>query len=569
MGESEYVIAPENGLVDFEALFRDIVRTGQVPDRVAHLALLATDDRQFRPGSSFFHRNQELGFQSLVFIAQAWAATELQRPLHLTVATMGSQHVVATDRVPWAEQSTVLGPVKLIPREMAEVTASTFDIDQLELFPESRLRTALEGVADVVGDIRAVGLRRRLRGRVDHDEARPTRDQLLLDMVFDELTGPASNDVVALRDDRRFVQDVRPIEIDDSGTSRLRQGGVVLVTGGLGGIGLTVAEQLVDECGARLALLSRSPLPDREAWDDLSERLGPDHPTAQRIAGVRALEAKGADVLLVDGDVTDVEQMTDVVARVRSRFGAIHGVVHAAGVVDDELMVAKDAADMEDVLAPKVYGTLVLEESVADQDLDLFVVFSSTSTVTAPLGQVDYVAANAFLNAFAEARRADGRRPRGRPRLGGLERGRHGRHRGRPHGRPDRGADAERGRPPVLRRAHHRQPRRRPPRLPVAHRGLLVPRRAPHRSGRCPAPRLGLLRAGPGRPGRDRRPSALRGRATSRSCARWRRPTTGTSTCRPSSPRTRPATTWRCARGSWWGRPRRRTHRRRATPAGV
>src|SRR5690606_31622238 len=119
--------------------------------------------------------NQELGFQSLVFIAQAWAGTELQRPLHLSVATMGSQRVVATDRGPWPEQSTVLGPVKLMAREMAGVTASTFDIDQLELFPESRLRTALDSVADVVGDIRAAGLRARLTGKVPHDDPRPPR----------------------------------------------------------------------------------------------------------------------------------------------------------------------------------------------------------------------------------------------------------------------------------------------------------------------------------------------------------------------------------------------------------
>ena len=74
VSDTEYVIAPENGRSSYDALLRDLVRTGHVPDRVAHLALLAVDDKQFRPGSSFFHRNQELGFQSLVFFAQAWSA---------------------------------------------------------------------------------------------------------------------------------------------------------------------------------------------------------------------------------------------------------------------------------------------------------------------------------------------------------------------------------------------------------------------------------------------------------------------------------------------------------------
>ncbi|MDQ3738475.1 MAG: SDR family NAD(P)-dependent oxidoreductase [Actinomycetota bacterium] len=413
VSDGEYVIAPENGLMDYENLMRDLVRTGHVPDRIAHLALLATDDRQYRPGSSFFHRNQELGFQSLVLLAQAWASAGLARPLHVAVATMGSQSVVSTDVAPWPEQATVLGPVRIIPREFADVTLSTFDIDQLELFPDSRLKSGLEDVADVVTGIRRSGLTAHLRHRTNGDErpgrARRGRRQTLVDAVTAELLAPPVHQIVALRGERRFVHEVRRVSLDiEPAPPRLRRGGAVLITGGLGGIGLTIAEQLFESSGAQLALLSRTAMPDRAAWDDLASRLGPDHPTSDRITRIRALEAGGAEILLLAGDVTDVERMREVTATVRERFGGIHGVVHAAGVVDDNLLVTKSLADMDDVLAPKVYGTLVLEQAVEHDDLDLFVMFSSTSTVTAPLGQVDYVAANAFLNAFAAARRAQG-----------------------------------------------------------------------------------------------------------------------------------------------------------------
>jgi Polyketide synthase dehydratase/KR domain len=87
----------------------------------------------------------------------------------------------------------------------------------------------------------------------------------------------------------------------------------------------------------------------------------------------------------------------------------LHAVIHAAGVVDDALLSQKSQADVEQVLAPKVYGTLVLDSVTKDEDLDLFVVFASTSTAIAPAGQVDYVAANAFLNAFAHARNNSGK----------------------------------------------------------------------------------------------------------------------------------------------------------------
>ena len=145
---------------------------------------------------------------------------------------------------------------------------------------------------------------------------------------------------------------------------QLRQGGSVLVTGGLGGIGLAIAEELYETRGARLALLSRSPLPERDAWDAVVDRMGVDHPTSRRIIAVRSLEEMGADVMTVVGDVTDVEQMRQVTGTVRERFGSINGVVHAAGVVNDELLAIKTESDIEEVLAPKVYGTLVLEEAV-------------------------------------------------------------------------------------------------------------------------------------------------------------------------------------------------------------
>ena len=86
----EYLLAAEHGLSGYEHLLADLVRNGLVPDRVVNLALLA-EREEFRPGLSFFHRNQELGFYNLVFLMQAWAAEGLRRPLHLVVATAHAQ----------------------------------------------------------------------------------------------------------------------------------------------------------------------------------------------------------------------------------------------------------------------------------------------------------------------------------------------------------------------------------------------------------------------------------------------------------------------------------------------
>jgi acyl transferase domain-containing protein len=395
VSDNEYVIAPEHGRSGYDSLVRDLVRTGRAPDRVAHLALLSSPS-SLRPGSSVFHRNQEQGFYSLLFFAQAWAADGVKRPLHIVVATTGMQKVRDGDLVASPEQATVLGPVKVIPREIAEVTVACVDVETSELSPAGR---TWQGLADIFA--------RRKPDRSEH----PAEEQKspALALLDAELRAPAGNVIVAHRGGNRYVWDIRRMPRPAEGDVPLRKNGVVIVTGGLGGIGLTIAKELATKRQARIALLSRSGLPGRADWPDLVRKLGPDNQLARAARDIGEIEALGGEVLVVRGDVTNIESMRAATHEVRQRFGPINGVVHAAGVVDDGPLEAKTQSEIEDVLAPKVYGTLVLDEVLKADLLDMFVMFSSTSTVTAPVGQVDYVAANAFMNAFAHkrARRGD------------------------------------------------------------------------------------------------------------------------------------------------------------------
>jgi acyl transferase domain-containing protein/thioesterase domain-containing protein/acyl carrier protein len=372
----EYLLAPEFGRSGYDQLLSDLVRNGTIPDRVVHLALL-TDREDFRPGLSFFHRNQELGFYSLLFLAQAWAAEALQRPLHVLVATAHSQRVLAADSVAWPEQATVLGPALVMPHELAGVTVRCLDV--------------------VPGPAKMSSKRRRA---VAADSF-----QQLVEGVLTEACAPATSALVALRGDQRYVRAYRRARAEVETPFPIRQGGVVLLTGGLGGIGLALAERLHRLVAARIVLLGREPMATEAEWPELCFKLGPDHPTTRRINAVVALRAAGADVTLMHGDVANVARMREVVASIRTEFGGLHAIVHAAGVTDDRLLSAKEQIGIEQVLSAKVYGTLVLEEITREDDLDLFAVFSSTSAVTGPPGQVDYVAANAFLNAFAQSRR--------------------------------------------------------------------------------------------------------------------------------------------------------------------
>ncbi len=493
----EYRLAPEQGRDGYDQLLRDLAQHDRIPDRVLHLALLAHDETH-RDGSSFFHRNQELGFYSLLFLAQAWSADGVKRPLHVLVATVGTQRVNDGDHACWPDQATVFGPAMVMPRELQDVTVSVLDVSPDE-------------VAAAVGVHRGSPVKRiaRTAAAKAANAALPVTVGSVVDAIEIEARAVASADVVAVRGGQRWVADVRRAKVSVAGQLPLRQGGAVLVTGGLGGISLTVAGRLAERRGAKLVLLSRSSLPPREQWDDVITKLGEGHALSRRIASVRALEASGGQVEVMAGDVTDVVRMREVVAEMRRRFGGIHGVVHAAGVVNDGLMVTKRQAEVEDVLSPKVAGTLVLEEVTAGDDLDLFVVFSSTSTVTAPMGQVDYVAANAFLNAFAQSRHGSRR-----TKFLALDWGvwnevgmaAEAAHKMVTGGTDETSPCAH----PWFARAARRRARSPRAVLVLEPRHRLVAARPPHRQRRCADPRCGLPRDRSGSARRDRRRSCIR-----------------------------------------------------------
>ena len=174
----------------------------------------------------------------------------------------------------------------------------------------------------------------------------------------------------------------------------LRHRGVYVITGGVGGLGLIFAEHLARTYRARLVLTGRSALSD-----------------ASR-ARVAALEAAGAEVLHVAADVSCREDVARLLAEARARFGRIDGVLHSAGVLRDAFLWKKTREEMRAVLAPKVDGTLLLDELTADDDLDFFALFSSLAAF-GNAGQCDYAYANHFMDAHAalrERRRARGER---------------------------------------------------------------------------------------------------------------------------------------------------------------
>ncbi len=234
------------------------------------------------------------------------------------------------------------------------------------------------------------------------------------------------HDVVALRGPDRWIPSLESLPLGPATVSPFRDGGVYVITGGFGGLGLSVARHLAHAHGARIALLGRHFLPPREAWDKWIASHDAQDESVRRMLMVRELEAAGATVLPVEADVTDARALKKAVELVRQRLGALHGVFHAAGTLDDGALQVRAAESAQRVLAPKVQGTLALEEALRGAPLDFIVLFSSISALTGLPGQFDYAAANAFLDAWSQ-RQFAARRHAGRvDQLGAVVGCRHG-----------------------------------------------------------------------------------------------------------------------------------------------
>ena len=367
-GGSEVVVARDgegfdsSDVASYSRLFE-----ASVPELIVHL--LAADALVGGPDLESTRRAQDSAFFSVLFLMQALAETERAESVHVAVVTSGMQGVL--DELCDPERALALGVCKAANAELEGIECRSIDL-------------APGGGAETNADA-----------------------------LFDELAHEEA--VVALRGGHRWLPGFEPIRKspipnphppgEDAQERRwLREKPVVLITGGLGGVGLALAEGLARDHAARLVLFGRTGLPERAVWDAWLQEHGPAHAVSRSIEAVRHIEAIGGEVLALAGDVAVPDDVSDAVARAVERFGAVHGVIHAAGVQGDGLLTLKTRAAAESVLAPKVRGTRVLDAALADQSLDFFVLCSSLATALDGIGQVDYFAANAFLDAFAISR---------------------------------------------------------------------------------------------------------------------------------------------------------------------
>ncbi|WP_223278358.1 SDR family NAD(P)-dependent oxidoreductase [Nostoc sp. 'Peltigera membranacea cyanobiont' 232] len=229
--------------------------------------------------------------------------------------------------------------------------------------------------------------------RVDLDpQATGNEVQTLFEEIISSLSAKDIEDQVAFRDETRYI--ARLVHHRQSQKTldklTLRSDRTYLITGGLGGLGLLIARFLVERGVKHLVLLGRSKVKPAIANQ------------------IKQLEQTGARLTVVQADVSNVEQVTQVLADIEQSLPPLRGIIHAAGVLDDGVLLQQNWQRFDRVLAPKVQGAWNLHTLTQNQPLDFFVLFSSTASLLGNAGQGNHAAANAFLDALASYRRMQG-----------------------------------------------------------------------------------------------------------------------------------------------------------------
>jgi amino acid adenylation domain-containing protein/non-ribosomal peptide synthase protein (TIGR01720 family) len=223
----------------------------------------------------------------------------------------------------------------------------------------------------------------------------------MLNKLVAEITFDSADHIVAYRRGYRWVPSFEQIGLSKHKKApRLREGGTYLISGGLGGIGLTLAKHLAASYRAKLVLISRSGFPPREEWESLSKAA--DSTAGQRASTLLEIERVGGETLIIRADVAVENQMAKAIAESEHRFGEIHGVIHCAGVPGGNVLAAKTGGLTTAVMRAKVDGTRVLHHLFRTRRPDFIILCSSVSSWLGGVGQAEYCAANAFLDAYAE-----------------------------------------------------------------------------------------------------------------------------------------------------------------------
>lgn len=355
-----YEIDPANR-EDYIALLQDLRASGQWPDRVVHAWWPDAN------GSSNLQSALDRGVLSAMFLVQAAEEQSPNEQIEFNVVS-DRAYSVTGEKISSPTPSALNAFCGVIPIECPNIRSRVIDLDPL------------------------------------------SNSALAIRQLVGELVSPASNQIIAYRGSSRWLQRFEPAPFEKALAEQanvesipLRTGGTYIITGGLGGVGLVLAQHLARTVEARIVLTSRTPLPPATDWKALLESPETPDDLKRKIQGVQSIDDLGGKPVVSTVDTIDLTSMRQLLAAVRAEYGPIHGIIHAAGVAGAGMMQAKSPEEVLAVLSPKVQGTEWIRDCIGVPELDFVLLCSSISAVIPSMGLSDYAAANAYLDGFAAA----------------------------------------------------------------------------------------------------------------------------------------------------------------------
>jgi len=365
-----YALRPEEA-EGYEALLQELHLINKMPTRVIHCWSITAAMTEM-PATQFFEEMQQKGFYSLLFLTQTLGRYKDATAVQIRVISNGQQSAESRD-VFYPEKAPLLGLCRVIQQEYPDIVCQNIDI----ILPQPGQREMDWQVKQLIAE-------------------------------FGE---PITDLMVAYRGQYRLIQTFEQIQFSEkSNINRLRERGVYLITGGLGKIGLTIAEWLASTKQARLVLVGRSAFPPKDHWERWLANHDEQDATYARIKRLLHMEQLGAESLILTADIASREQMQLVIAQTLERFGTLHGVIHLAGIIEKEAFATIHKANTvtsEQHFHAKVSGTVVLAELLQELPIDFYILQSSLSTVLGGWGFAAYAAANTFLDAYAAKKRLE------------------------------------------------------------------------------------------------------------------------------------------------------------------
>lgn len=308
----------------------------------------------------------EYGFYSLLYLAQASIeVTGAKHSFKIGVITAGTQQLLGTEKIN-PVNAALNGSCRVIMQEHDNLKFKIIDLNPLEQ-PQNNVNLTSKIIESCLLD--------------DWDDASlisPYRNGHQWYLMYGSINSPPAKEM------------------------RLKDNGVYLLTGGVGGIALSCCEAIVKTVSApTFILLSRREFPLETEWEALLNDVN--HPYHGKINQIRSLQTLGAAFFFIAADITQFEQLNAAVQHCVSKFGTINGLIHAAGTANAELMQFKTKTTAQSVLLPKIHGTFNLIRSLKHLTLDFVVLKSSLAAVLGGFRHMDYSGANASLDSFLQS----------------------------------------------------------------------------------------------------------------------------------------------------------------------